>query len=200
MRKSIRNIIAVCTIIVCLYFIADITNFPSFVGINVPSVNWDVASIVTGNIIVIGLFLITYFLLDRRNIARENNQREIAVLTLQLIYDTCCEMIDLFSNDTAAENVAKKCDFNKLEFQDPVMQQYLNIPFDNHADILDFAKSGVITAKEYGSYLKIRKNYKLHIRMKITFFDCKDLSCYKKKELISCIQNEQKGLKSKKGV
>lgn len=200
MRKSIRNIIAVCTIIVCLYFIADVTNFPSFVGINVFALNWNVASIVIGNIIIIGLFLSTYFLFDKRNITKENNQREIAVLTLQLVYDTCREMIDLFSNDATAENAAKKCDFNKLEFQDPIMQQYLNIPFDNHADIVGFAKSGVITAKEYGSYLKIRKNYKSHIRMKIAFFDCKDFSCYKKKELISHIQNEQKGLKSKKEV
>ena len=156
-------------------------------GIDIPSLNWDGAALVIGNIIVIGLFLVTYFLLDKRNAEKEANQRQIAVLALNTTFDKCEETAKFFEDPSVTESAAKNCNRDLLEFQDVVLQEYLNLPFDYNSIVDEFAKSGVITSEEYENYLKIRKLYQSHIRIKLMFDDRQEFQYYKRNELDNAI-------------
>lgn len=200
MRKILSLIAVACLLIVCTYFAIDILNIPTVLGINVASINWDIAGIVIGNVIVVALFYITYHLLDKRNILKENNQREIAVLTLHITYDTCSEMIEFFDKKMAVESASKHCNGDKLEFQDPVLQQYLNIPFVHEASIVDFAKSGVISADEYRAYLSVNQKYKSHIRIRLIFPDVEELGNSQKATAVEAIKAAKNALPEIKKV
>lgn len=194
-KSLVKKVLVASLLINIVYFIFDYFNFFTFIGINLRKINWEIASIVISNVIVIGLYLITYFVIDKRSLDVNNNKREIAKLSLLKVYEKCLEMIDLFDLDDVVKCAAMKCDFNKLSFQDSVMQQYLNIPFESENVILDFAKSGIISAEEYGDYLEIQNDYKAHIRTKLLFFDRKVLQHYKKDELLQHIEKSQNSLK-----
>lgn len=197
MKKAVRNTIIACCIITTVILISDFFNLPSRLGIDTTTINWDIVSIVVGNIVVIGLYLITYHVLDKRSVAKETNQRKTAEFMLVSTYDSCCEKVRLFSDAFVAEKAAQKCDFNKLDFQDDVMQRYFNLPFDHHEAIGEFAKEGVITSQEYEAYLKIRKLYRDHMGMRITFFDAPQFSKFCLPELMTAIDEAKRGLNEK---
>lgn len=192
LKKKIPAVIISGVLLSVVYFWLDIFNIPSRMGIDISSVNWDSTALILGNIIVIGLFLVTYFLLDKRSVEKENNQREVAELVLKLTYDRCEETIKLFDNPKTTELAAKKCNRNALEFQDSVLQAYLNLPFEHTDMINDFVNSGVIAADEYENYLTIRKLYQSHIRVKLIFDDREEFQQYKREDLNKAIADGRK--------
>ena len=96
MRKRIFVIILSCTAITSIYFCLDINNTFAGMGISTQEINWDIASIVIGNLVVIGLYLITFSLLDQRTIEKDGNQREVALLLLNQTSDQCKEFVTFF--------------------------------------------------------------------------------------------------------
>lgn len=194
MKNRIPRVIATCILLNTVYLLLDIFNVPSRMGIDIPSVNWDSAALVVGNIIVIGLFMVTYFLLDKRNVEKENNQREIAKRMLLTMYDSCVEMAELFEDEDNRAQAIKHCDFNKLEFEDAVMSTYLNLPFEHHDAVLDFATAGVISAEEFEDYMKIQKQYKAHVNLRIILFDEDVLPNFKKEDLLALISTAKEKL------
>ena len=192
MKNRIPWVVIACVLLSTAYLLLDIFNIPSRMGIDIPSLNWDGAALVIGNIIVIGLFLVTYFLLDKRSVEKENNQREVAELVLKLTYDRCEETIKLFDNPKTTELAAKKCNRDALEFQDSVLQAYLNLPFEHTDMINDFVKSGVIAADEYNNYLTVRELYQSHIRVKLIFDDHHEFHQYKREDLDKAIADGRK--------
>ena len=187
MKNRIPWVVIACVLLSTAYLLLDIFNIPSRMGIDIPSLNWDGAALVIGNIIVIGLFLVTYFLLDKRTAEKEENLRQIAVLALNTTFDKCEETAKFFEDPSVTESAAKKCNRDLLEFQDVVLQEYLNLPFDYNSIVDEFAKSGVITSEEYENYLKIRKLYQSHIRIKLMFDDRQEFQYYKRNELDNAI-------------
>lgn len=185
--KSMVKVVLIMLVINCVYFVADYFNVVSLLNIDVQKINWDISSIVISNCVVIGLYLITYIFLDKRHIEKEDNQRAVADMILLTTYESTLEIVELFENQEALESAAKKCDFEKLEFQDLVLQQYLNLPFQHNETIGEFAKNGIITAKEYKDYLSIKENYQKHIRIKLTFFDIELFHNYKKDDLMKLL-------------
>lgn len=174
-KKYIKNGIAISVLLNVCFLIADLFNIPShFFDMSV--LNLDLVNILVSNTVIIVMFWITYCLIDHRNVEKDNNQRKIANVVLIESYDKCIEMLELFANKKALEKAAANCDFNKLTFQDPVMQWYLNSPFEFDEMISEFAKNGIITAEEYKEYLDVKKKYKAHINKSIVFFDRENLS------------------------
>ena len=55
MKKRIFKIIVSCLALTFIYFLLDINDSPAGIGIHSEKINWDIASIVIGNLVVIGL-------------------------------------------------------------------------------------------------------------------------------------------------
>ena len=171
MKKRTFKIILSCLVLTFIYFLLDISDLPAGIGIHSEKINWDIASIVISNLVVICLYLVTFNVLDNRSIEKDKNQREVAVLILKKTYEQCREVTGLFDNPSIRASAVKKCDFNKTIYEDTIQVRFLEAPFEFHDKIVELASSGVISKQEFSDYADVRAAYKTHINMRIKFFD-----------------------------
>ena len=71
MKKRIFKIILSCLVLTFIYFPLDINDLPASIGIQSENINWDIASIIISNIVVVCLYLITFNELDHRSIEKD---------------------------------------------------------------------------------------------------------------------------------
>lgn len=178
MDKSIRKKVLI-TLIVSILFVSvvcvlDYFNFFTVIGVSVNHINWDLLSIIIGNLVVILLFVITYFVVDNRNIQKDKNQQATAYLTLIGIYERCNDMVELFSKEEWRTKAVEKIDGNKLLSDDKVHTHYLNYPFENECIIYDFASSGILSKNIFKEFQNIKKDYQKYINTALIFFDVYD--------------------------
>lgn len=205
-KKTKRGIgIIVIITIVCMItaLLLDYFNVFSCIGVNTSRLNWDFLSLVVGNIVVIALFLITYFLVDARTIQKDKNQLMTAYLILEGTYEECLTMVELFGRDDCRRSAASKCDGSKLVFDDRVHMHYMNFPFENEAIIYSCAHAGIINKDILKEYTDIKHEYQRYISMSIIFFDaydrCKPLEKKLSERLAITIQSLKKVLDEDKG-
>lgn len=65
--------------------ILDYTNIPTLLGLNVSNINWDFYMGMLNIISVSAIFIITFNLLNKKEILREKNKKEISILLGALI-------------------------------------------------------------------------------------------------------------------
>ena len=188
MRKRIFAIIISCIALSSVYFCLDINNVTSSMGIPSQKINWDVASIVISNLVVVCLYLITFNVLDNRSIEKDKNQREVAVLILNKTYEQCKEASSLFDNPSIRTSAVKKCDFNKTIYEDPIQIRFLEAPFEFHSKIVELASLGIISKQEFSDYMNVMTAYKNHINIRITFFDIETLGNAKYMEFMHALR------------
>lgn len=180
MKKRILTIILSCFALTFIYLFLDMNELPASIGIYSEKINWDIASIVISNIVVICLYLITFNVLDNRNIEKNKNQRDVAVLILNKTYRQCKEVASMFDDPDLRASAVKKCDFNKTIYEDTAHTHFLELPFEFHDKIVELASSGVISKREFSDYADVRAAYRNHVNMRIAFFDVETLGnqCY----------------------
>lgn len=167
---NIKKEFKIVFIIYGVYLIFDYCNLPSIL-FNMSNINANFHT----NAITVLLFLITYFLINKRDVDTKGNQRKTAISMLIYTYDACKEYPSLFESDEKFLRLTvSKCDFNKPMTENKVAVYLQNYPFDYHNMICEFAKNGIISNKEFSNYLEVRKCYQNCISMKITFFDVEE--------------------------
>ena len=184
MKNRIFKIIVSCLALTSIYFLLDINDLPAGIGIHSEKINWDIASIVIGNLVVIGLYLITFSLLDSRQIKMSKNQREVALLLMSKTYEQCKESVLLFERREVREKAVEKCDFDKVIHEDKQLQYYLDFPFEFHEQIVEFASTGIISKKEFSDYLELREAFRKHINIRIMSFDREELPNATKRDFL----------------
>ena len=184
MNNRIFKIIVSCLALTSIYFLLDINDLPAGIGIHSEKINWDIASIVIGNLVVIGLYLITFSLLDSRQIKMSKNQREVALLLMFKTYEQCKESVLLFERREVREKAVEKCDFDKVIHEDKQLQYYLDFPFEFHEQIVAFASTGIISKKEFSDYLELREAFRKHINIRIMSFDREELPNATKRDFL----------------
>lgn len=175
MKKKLFPVFIGVAIVFSLLIIADYLNFPSYLGIDVPAMNWDFLSLVIGNSLVVILYIVTYLLIDHREIQRANNQVRNTRNILIAIYRQCREQIEDLDNSRMRALIAKKCNFDIPRFQEPFFLQIQESPFELEQYIMDASNNGVLTDREFQAYLSIRREYKEYVSNRITFFDVEDI-------------------------
>lgn len=194
MKKRILTIILSCLILTFFYFVFDINNLSAGLGINSSAINWDVASIIVGNLVVISLYLITFSLLDNRSIEKDKNQREVALLLLSKTFEKCRDFALLFDSPENLKKAVEKCDFSKVYYEDKQFMYYLQFPFEFHDRIIEFACSGTISKKEFSDYMKVEAAFKKHISAKIIFYDREEFSNHTRKEFFEVLEMVENSL------
>ena len=185
-----KNIIKITCFLFAISFVVfilfDYYNCMAVLGLDATKFNWDFLSILIGNFVVIGLFLITYSLIDKRNLERNCNQEKSAKIILKEIYSKCEEDILLYDNKEVLERISKKCDFDMPIFQDPIITRLKDYPFEYEEIIFTAASNGMLTEDEFASFIKIRNDFKTYVTRRIIFFDAEE----------NKIKNTQNGLLS----
>lgn len=171
MKKKIYKTVFVFVVILILYLFFDYCNVFSCLKINVSNINTSIFEIFINNGIVIVLFRITYILLDKRNIKKEDNKRKTALTMLKSAYAACYDNINYFNKKENRIAVAKKTNFDELICNEKMFSYFQKIPFEHNNEILSFSTEGVIKPKEYETYLKIQKQYKDFITYAISLYD-----------------------------
>jgi len=167
----------ICFLLVASFVILvllDYFNCAGLIGLDVTKLNWDFLSIVIGNFVVISLYLTTYFLIDKRNLERNNNQEQSAKIVLREIYSKCEEDILLYDNKEVLERISKKCDFDIPICQDPMIARIKDYPFEYEEIIFTAASNGMLTESEFDSFIKIRNEFKTYVTRRIIFFDAEE--------------------------
>jgi hypothetical protein len=164
-EKKITKIIVFDLAIILGMSILDYLYIPSL------SFNWDFMSIITNIVIAISLFIITYILIDKYNIEKQENQTQAAAELLQQTYQNCLKSIELLEKPDMRSKAAQRCDFNKTLLEDKFFSHFLEQPFEHDTLIFDCANNGSIKRKTLHEYLSIQKEVKDYMMFRITFFD-----------------------------
>lgn len=194
MKKRIFKIILSCLALIFVYFFLDISELPASIGLHAEKINWDIASIVISNLVVVCLYLITFALLDSKRIKMSKNQREVALLLLEETYDHCKGVVSTFDLRGLRAKIAEKCYSSEEIFKNEHLQRYQDLPFEFHEQIVKFACSGIISKKELSDYIQVRIAFQMHIRTRILSYDKDDLPDCTKKDFFEDLERAKQSL------
>lgn len=185
MRKFNKKRFTVSAIVgLIAIVIIDLLNFPSRIGINIPNLNMDIQTLIINNAVVIGLFIITYFLIDKRSIEKEKRQKECAMVFINETAKHCDEIVKLLDDKKMLKAAAEKCDFKAFHTEDKVFYSLYTSPFEYEKLVFEAASNGYITKDTLQRYLSMKSKYQLYINTRITFFDAEETG---RNDIISCI-------------
>ncbi|MDG6155641.1 hypothetical protein NF716_04635 [Lactococcus formosensis] len=189
--KGIGNLVALCTIVfitAIAFIILDYNNFPSYLGMKVVNINWDFLAIVISNCIVVLLYLITYFVLDRRSIIREKNKNEVAYLLIKKSYEEVRKQADFMTIEIVKKYVVPKIDFKSTD--NTLVNNMCNAPFEDENLIFELVKDGQISKELLNGYISVKKSYSIYINSIITFFDAEEIYIPMKEEFYKTLDRE----------
>lgn len=126
----------------------------------------------TNAIVVVVLYAITYLALDKRQIQKEKNSKEMADLLLLNTYRSCYDSLSFICDSEFAKRyIVPKADFNKTIQDDDIIKNICNSPFRTNDNILRLAESGYVEKETLQKYLTIQNDFKYWSSTKIAFYD-----------------------------
>lgn len=164
-RHSIKFYIITIIIINNIYFWSDYFNIPSKL-INANNINLSLLIAVLNNSVTVSLFIITYFVINRKNLENKKNQRKIA---RSVLINVCSNCLFIRNHSDFKNMLNEISNYKEIEKQQ-VTEYYKNLPFQYERLIIEFAKTGVINAKIYDGFYEIKSEYQFYISQKIERF------------------------------
>ena len=173
MKKKVYSIVCMVGIIPLLTFTAiDYLNVPSLIGLQTSNINIELLGAALNAVVVVTLFVITFTVIDKRQLKKDDNAKQTANILILSAYKQCKETLGLVNDSSILENyIVPKIDFNKSDLDSPVTMNLKNGPFTEHEKILDFAASGAVDAISLSKYYKLMELYKSYVSKRITFFE-----------------------------
>ena len=163
---------AIPAILFGIYVILDYLNVPQLLGISSDRINMDFFDVFLNSVIVIVLYIITYYFVDRRQIQKDANSKDTADVLLLCTYKECLDNLEMVWNPHwVREYIIPKVDGNKPVNENRIISNIQNFPFQSKSEVLELSKGGYIEKDVLIKYFKIQKEYKHIISMKITFYD-----------------------------
>lgn len=213
MKKKVYQVVILIGVLPFVMFILlDYLDIPSFIGLRITSLNYDLFGAVLNAFVVIVLYIITFIIVDKRQIKKDENAKQTANILLLYTYKQCKDTLALVNDQNILDTyIVPKVDFNKTDADSAVIMNLKNNPFIEHSKILDFAATGVVDSLRLSRYYQIMDLYKSYISLRITFFDIymyagnehrdfQNTMSVKKNKIESLLSAEIKGLEESVGV
>ena len=169
--KKIVLVVAVCVLIISAVVALDSLNVATALGLDTSAFQWDLLSIVIGNVVVIAIFIITYILIESNNIKRQKNQEKSAKIILEGIYNQCKSTISWLDDSNVRNSTASKLNGNLPLYEEPTVKRCQNAPFEYEQYVFEASNNGILSEDEFTTFLQIREHYKKYIALRLTFFD-----------------------------
>ena len=195
MDKNTKKYILIFIIFTLVYLIIDYLNLPTLLNIYIDNINSNLLNIFINSIIVIILYLITYLTIDKRTIEKSKNKKDIYKQILINMYSECIQTLNLIHDENILNKIIKQVDGNAPIIENKIVNNLMNLPFENKDTILDFAKSGEIDVNTFQRFLNIQSDYRKYINMLIICFDRQEYIEKLKVELLKKLNKEVKLLK-----
>ena len=195
MDKNTKKYILIFIIFTLVYLIIDYLNLPTLLNIYIDNINSNLLDIFINSIIVIILYLITYLTIDKRTIEKSKNKKDVYKQILINMYSECIQTLNLIHDENILNKIIKQVDGNAPIIENKIVNNLMNLPFENKDTILDFAKSGEIDVNTFQRFLNIQSDYRKYINMLIICFDRQEYIEKLKVELLKKLNKEVKLLK-----
>ena len=180
---------------IVVVIVLDYFNFPSILGFKMSNVNYTLIDTVLNVSVVISLYIITFFLIDKRQIRKDDNAKGTADILMLSAYNQCKELSKIVDTQSWLESyIVPKVDSNKTGLDNRVILNLQNNPFAEHSHILLLAENGAISRGDLMKYFEIMELYKSFISLRITFYDMNDATTDKQKKFRSKIINDKNKL------
>ncbi|CCL26748.1 TPA: hypothetical protein ACSVPQ_001588 [Clostridioides difficile] len=162
------------TIIISILLIIGITvldyiNLPTLLGMNISNMNWDFYMGILNIISVLLVFIVTFKTLNKKEIVREKNKKDISILLLEECYKECQNYIDFLNDETVKKYVVPKIDFDSTDHK--IIKNLRTAPFENENIIMDLVKDGQIPKQQIEGYFNIKRKFGQYVNMRILIFD-----------------------------
>ena len=175
--------------------VLDYFNLPSILGLKMRNVNYTLLDTVLNVAAMVSLYIITFFLIDKRQIRKDDNAKGTADILILSTYNQCKELSKIVDTQSWLESyIVPKVDSNKTGLDNRVILNLQNNPFAEHSHILLLAENGAISRGDLMKYFEIMELYKSFISLRITFYDMNDATTDKQKKFRSKIINDKNKL------
>ena len=195
MDKNTKKYILIFIIFTLVYLIIDYLNLPTLLNIYIDNINSNLLDIFINSIIVIILYLITYLTIDKRTIEKSKNKKDVYKQILINMYSECIQTLNLIHDENILNKIIKQVDGNAPIIENKIVNNLMNLPFENKDTILDFAKSGEIDVNTFQRFLNIQSDYRKYINMLIICFNRQEYIETLKVELLKKLNKEVELLK-----
>lgn len=171
-KKGLKLSLLSLVAILIAYIVIDYVNLPKILGLDITNVNMDLFGILFNSFVVVLLYIITYFVIDKKQVEKEDNAKRTAYILMSLSYESCKDTILLFdNNEIICKHIVPKVKFSETYDNNLIIQNIENKPFSEYEHVLQLAENGHIDDKRLEQYLRFMNDYKTYISLKITFFD-----------------------------
>lgn len=194
-KKNRLSLLMYLFIPIVVVIVLDYFNLPSILGFKMSNVNYTLIDTVLNVSVVISLYIITFFLIDKRQIRKDDNAKGRADILMLSAYNQCKELSKIVDTQSWLESyIVPKVDSNKTGLDNRVILNLQNNPFAEHSHILLLAENGAISRGDLMKYFEIMELYKSFISLRITFYDMNDATTDKQKKFRSKIINDKNKL------
>ena len=158
--KLSTKIVIATIVLVLLVVILDYFNIPTKIGFQINNFNFNVLHILSSAITTIGIFVCTYFLIERKRLDRQNNQLLIARDLLSRVYDECERNVKQLDDNSLRIYIQRSL---VITDRDRTINEYKTTPFINDKHITRFGEEGVLPYFLIQRYFRVKNNYMLYI-------------------------------------
>lgn len=181
-----------------VYLALDYVDFSAFVGIKINNINMGFFDVFFNSLVVLVLYILTYFVIDKRQVQKDKYARMTAQTLMTASYKKCYVVMKFLSNQEIVEKyIVPKVDFNKISSDNIVANNLQDNPFSEYEHILSMAENGYVTNDELKTYLSIKEQYQSYVSNRITFFDIGNAVTEEQIQMKNSIESTEADLFSK---
>lgn len=184
----LKKTIIISILLIVVITVLDYVNLPTLLGMNISNINWDFYMGILNIISVLLVFIVTFKTLNKKEIARERNKKDISILLLEECYKECQNYIDFLNDETVKKYIVPKIDFDSTDHK--IVKNLQIAPFENENIIMDLVKDGQIPKQQIEGYFNIKRKFRQYVNMRIIFFDGSDIYEPLKTELSKLLKDE----------
>lgn len=137
--------------------------------------NYDIASIILSNSLVIIIFFMTYCLLNKREIKKEKNKEEIVTEMIKRTYDNCKNQIAYLTPQLIEKYAIPKLNNDKPLRSEPLYKSIVSSVFVFNNEITEFMTNGVLSKDKYIDYITLKDLFESYLNLFITFYDAPEI-------------------------
>ena len=167
--KPFWIVLGLC-VLLALFVILDYFNISQIIHIDMSNFNWDFLSIFVGNLVVIGLYYLTYWLIDRHNIKRAKNQECNAKTVINGVYKQCNEHIALLESEVGRVVLLPDVKSDNDTYVADVIETINKSVFATEPFIYDAVVNGIIAQSELETYINIRSDFIQYVSYRARLF------------------------------
>lgn len=188
-KKKTSKIILLLIMVFFVYLFLDYLNIPEFIGISSTNLNIDIFSALFNAVIVLILYVISFYYIENRQNEKDNNAIDIVDVLIKKTYQECLENLRFLDNREMIGNyIIPKVDGNKPDSENKVIHNLQTLPFSSFDAVIDLAANGYVEKEKIENYLDIKKEYQYLVSIKITFFDMDNPETLEQKAMYNNIQ------------